>query len=467
MRAACKHRPKPLEFLRKMNNVARLAKIFQKHNKQIFLVGGSVRDRLLGRDNHDLDLTTDALPGEVKSFAAEARPDAVNCVGERFGTIGLIFGDQVIEITTFRSEWYNPDSRKPEVCFGTSLEEDLARRDFTINAIAQDLLTGTIIDPFAGQDDLGAKIIRAVGDPEERFQEDPLRLLRMVRLAAQLGFTIEPRTRKACVKMRSRLTTVSQERIAEEMNKLLVAPSPARGIRFLCNLRLMELIIPEILAMRGLVQDDWHHKDVFEHTLGVLENTPADLVLRWAALLHDIAKPATRRRTNGEIHFYGHEHLGAEMSRTILYRLRFDKQTIDRVVRLIRMHLRINQYEDSWTDGAVRRLIREAREELEPLFALSRADVTSHRPEKVELALARVAELEQRCQELTAKENVAKLTSPLDGHELMAMFGRPPGPWIKKVKDHLLSLVLDGTLAPEDKATAERLAREYVAENEA
>ncbi|MHB9092594.1 MAG: HD domain-containing protein [Chloroflexota bacterium] len=447
-------------------DVARLGAIFERHGKLLYLVGGSVRDLLLGRESHDLDLTTDAVPAEVKKLATEARPAGMYTVGERFGTIGLIFAGEKIEITTFRAEQYEPRSRKPSVTFGTTLVDDLSRRDFTINAIAQDATTGDLIDPFDGTADLRRRVVRAVGVPAERFAEDPLRLLRAVRFAVQLDFDIAPETATAIQATASTLVNISRERIAEEMNRILVSPQPGCGVRLLVDLGLMAFVIPEILEMRAMEQDRYHHKDVFEHTLLVLDRVARDLPLRWAALLHDIAKPRTVSFEDGEVHFWGHEHLGEQMARQILARLRLDSRTVDVVAKLVRMHLRANQYDETWTDGAVRRLVREVGDDLGRLFDLSRADVTSHRPVRVEAALARVDALETHCRELAAQEEIEALQSPLDGNELMTLFGRPPGPWIKPVKDYLLGLVIEGDLAQNEKERAAELARQFMAEHD-
>jgi poly(A) polymerase len=468
-----------------LDKARELARIFAGAGYQLYLVGGPVRDQLLGRPVHDLDLTTDATPDEIRRLAARAHPDAMYDVGAKFGTIGLIFqrprrqapglgreeGEtegaerHTIEITTFRTEQYLDGTRKPAVAFGTSLEEDLARRDFTMNAIAKDLRTGEIYDPFHGTKDIAKRLIRAVGDPHERFREDPLRLLRAVRFAAELGFTIEPATKEAIRANAPALERISRERIQQELNRILLSPRPAHGLRLATDLGLMQYAIPEVLPMRGVSQRPLHHKDVFEHTMGVIENTPPDLVLRWAALLHDIGKPPTKSVHNGQVHFFGHEEVGERMARRILTRLHFDRHFIDRVCKLVRMHLRVNAYDSEWTDSAVRRLIREAGEELDRLIQLSRADVTSYRTERVRAAARRADEFERRCRELLAQEDVAKLRSPLDGHELMALFGKGPGPWIKPIKEYLLGLVLDGKLAQDDKETAARLAREFAAEH--
>ena len=441
-----------------------LARAFSERGKALHLVGGSVRDHILRRSTQDLDFTTDARPAAIKPLLRRAGADAIFTVGEKFGTVGATFGDTLVEITTYRSERYQPGSRKPRVEFGDSLVGDLSRRDFTINAMAQDVSTGEIVDPFGGLGDLQSRLIRAVGDAAERFQEDPLRLLRAVRLAVQLGFQIEADTRAAVREHADSLATISRERIAQEMNKVLEARRPGLGIRLLCDLSLMRQIVPEVLAMRGMQQDVYHHKDVFEHTLQVVDRAPATLTLRWAALLHDIAKPRTRSVQQGQVHFFGHDHIGEQMARRILNGLRLDRQTVERVARLVRMHQRANSYARDWTDGAVRRFMREAGDALEDLLALSAADVTSRRPERIRAAAQRVTELEERVNAIRAQEDVQKLSSPLDGDELMALFGRGPGPWIKPIKERLLEAVLDGTLAPDDKEAAAVLAREMLAE---
>jgi poly(A) polymerase len=443
-----------------------LAAAFSDAGRSLFLVGGPVRDLLLGRAPTDLDFTTDARPTQVKQLMLRAGADHIFAVGERFGTVGGVFGDDVIEITTYRSEEYEPGSRKPKVEFGDSLEGDLSRRDFTINAIALDVATSDLVDPFGGQADLAARQVRAVGVAEDRFTEDPLRLMRGVRLAVQLAFEIEPVTKRAIAARADSLATISRERIAQEMAKILTSRLAGLGIRLLVDLGLMQHVVPEVLAMRGMHQDaSYHHKDVFEHTVQVVDQTPPRLVARWAALLHDIAKPRTRAIEDGVVHFYGHDFLGEQMSRKILQRLRLDRDTIEQVGKLVAMHQRANSYEDDWTDGAVRRFIREAGDVLEDLLDLSAADVTSRRHERIHAAGARVSALRERIEQIQAEEEVEKLASPLDGNELMALFGRPPGPWIKPIKERLLGAVLDGELAPDDKEGATRLAREMLVEH--
>ncbi len=440
----------------------RLRDAFVDAGRALHLVGGSVRDCLLGRqvETRDLDFTTDARPPSIKRLVKRAGADSIFTVGEKFGTIGAVFGDMLVEITTYRSERYRPHSRKPEVEFGDSLLGDLSRRDFTINAMALDVQSGELTDPFSGRADLDARLVRAVGPPTERFSEDPLRLLRAVRFAVQLEFSIELATAAAVRDQAASLADISQERVAQELGKVLVAEGASEGIRMLCDLGLMAQIIPERLEMRGMRQDETrHHKDVFEHTLSVIDRSPPRSAVRWAALLHDIAKPRTRSVEAGEIHFFGHEALGERMTRKILTRMRLDRQTIERASLLVGMHQRANAYEPDWSDGAVRRFMRESGDGLDDLIALSAADVTSRRPDRIRAAARRVAALEARVARIRAAEDVAKITSPLDGDELMTLFGRPPGPWIKPIKERLLAAVIDGEIAPDDKAGASELAR--------
>jgi len=439
----------------------RLGALYRQHGRTLSLVGGSVRDLILGQATHDLDFTTDATPEQTKLILAEADPTATYSIGEKFGTIGATFDDVVVEITTFRTERYQPGSRKPEVSYGTSLEEDLARRDFTINAMALDLTTNVLIDPFGGQRDLSARLIRAVGKPTERFAEDPLRLLRAVRFVAQLGFDLVADTRAAIRESADLLRQVSRERILEEMSRLLVASHAARGLRLLSDLGLFAVFMPEIDELRSTTQGK-RSKDVFEHTLRVIERTPPDLVLRWAALLHDVGKPRTFIETGGEIHFPGHELVGERLSAEILTRLRADADLIARTSRLAGMHMRANQYQSEWTDGAVRRLMRDAGPDLERLLLLSTADVTSYRAAKIEAATNRVRRLRERIQHLEEQTRIEEIRSPLDGNDLMTIFGRGPGPWIKAVKEYLLDQVMEGKLAPDDRVAAEAMARRFV-----
>jgi poly(A) polymerase len=471
-----------------------LARTFHAAGFELYMVGGTVRDLLLHRDTPpDADLATNARPDDIKRLASRTHPLATVTVGEQFGTIRLHYPAvasappaedvcaptptavvaahapdvDVVEITTYRSDRYNPASRKPEVVFGDTLDGDLLRRDFTINAMARDPLSGDIIDPYGGRADLERGVIRAVGDdPERRFDEDPLRMLRAARFAAQFDFTIEPDTAEAMARQASTLQKISRERVRDEFTKLLVTPNPALGIRLLVDFGLMPYIVPEVPELRGVSQKPAHSKDVYDHVLRVVSRTPPRPAARWAGLLHDIAKPRTRSVEDGKVHFFGHEDVGAAMARDILRRLKFDRPFIEYVSRLVRLHMRANAYTADWTDGAVRRLMLDVGDGLADLLDLSRADITSYRPEKVMRAVARINELEARCQWLREEAERVPLKSPLDGNDLMALFGREPGPWLRPVKDYLLSLVIDGQLASDDRTGAEEAARAFLAAQE-
>ncbi len=432
-----------------------LAIRFAEAGYHLYLVGGSVRDELLGRAAHDADLTTAAPPELVRQLAVQEGATTFD-LGEKFGTVSLIHGDVAVEITTFRTEAAG--------VFGQNLDEDLAHRDFTINAMARDLLSGELYDPFGGQDDLASGIIRAVADPQARFDEDPLRPLRAVRFAAQFGFRIEGQTALAIAAAAPRIAECSAERVGRELTRLLVAPLAAEGVGLLADLGLLAVCLPEIEAMRAMQPGAYHFKDVYRHTLIVLSRVSATPLMRWTALLHDVAKPQTYGITDGEVHFFGHEVIGARMARTMLTRLHMEHELVHKVGKLIELHLRGGLYDDDWTDGAVRRFIREADEVLPELLELTRADLTTGNQQKVTAGRERVDRLAARIADLQAQAEVAKMHSPLDGNELMAMFNRPPGRWIAPLKDYLLGLVLDGNLAQEDKETAAALARQYMAQ---
>jgi poly(A) polymerase len=445
----------------------RLAAEFAKRDAELFLVGGIVRDLLLGAGaGQDLDFATSAAPSTTTAVLKAAHAKVFK-IGEKFGTIGAVFDQPAVqvEVTTYRLEAYTPGSRKPSVAFRGSLEADLARRDFTINAIALDPLSGTLRDPLDGKRDLARGVVRAVREPAERFQEDPLRLLRAVRFASRLGFVVDQDTADAVCAAAAALAGISRERVRDELEKILVGPAPARGIQLLCDLGLAAYSLPDVPKLRGMQQEEGRHKDVFSHTLQVLDRTPPRLALRWAALLHDIAKPNTKRVEDGKVTFHGHDHKGARMARRILSELHAPAELIGRVERLVGLHLRANAYAGEWTDSAVRRFVREVGDDLlEDLLALSRADVTTGRVER-RVAIARSAdELERRIKELRQQEDIARLTSPLDGVELMQLFGRGPGPWIRPIKDQLTEMVIDGELGADDKSTAAEVACRLYAE---
>lgn len=444
----------------------RVAECFRTGGFELFLVGGVVRDGLLDRPiGADLDFATNAPPDETRRLLASLRARPYD-LGARFGTIGGTLAGLRIEITTYRAETYQPGSRKPEVAFHGSLPDDLARRDFTINAIAFDPLLEELHDPFGGCADLTRGVIRAVGAAGERFREDPLRLLRALRFAARLDFEIDPPTAASLAEAAASLATISRERVRDELDRLLLSPFPALSVDRIATSGFLPFTVPDLDAMRGMRQETGRFKDVYTHTLQVLDRTPPTLALRWAALLHDVAKPRTLRvLANGEVHFLNHDLEGERMSRRILADLRQPAELIERVSRLVGLHLRANAYDSSWTDGAVRRFVREVGDDLLPdLLALSRADVTSGNVKRRTAIARSVGELEQRIGALREQEDIARLQSPLDGNDLMRMFNRSPGPWIRPIKDHLTDLVVEGQLAPDDRETAERIAQQLFQE---
>jgi poly(A) polymerase len=453
--------------------VARLTAAFDARGAQLYLVGGIVRDLLLGRGRYDLDFATSAVPEVTRQAGQAAKPDGVYAVGEAYGTVGFVFDGAlpddppiVAEITTYRSEVYPTEDRHPVVTHGVSLREDLARRDFTINALALDPRDGQLFDMFGGIADLQRRLIVAVGAPDERFNEDPLRVLRAARFAAQLDFAIASTTLDAMRAAGPQLARVSRERVAVELNRLLTSEAVGRGLDALHVADLLRHVLPEAQAMADDDRDGGtaRHKDIWEHTAQVVAKTPPRLAVRWAALMHDAAKPQTRSvDEHGEVHFFGHELLGAELAKRALRRLKQDRDLEQRVRLLVAMHLRAAGYDDSWTDSAVRRLALEAGDAFDDLLDLTAADVTSARAAKQAAAEARVAALRARHARLLEEAALDELQSPLDGDELMAMFGLPPGIWIKVVKHRLRELVIDGELPIGDAAAAASLAREWLA----
>lgn len=444
------------------NFLDHLSRLAAEAGYAVYLVGGSVRDQAMERPTKDIDIATDAPTSAIRRMLQDAHADTIYPLGEKFGTVAAKVGDTTVEITSFRAQ----DEVPPSGSALDALYADLAHRDFTINAMARDLRTGELHDPFDGQLDIRHRLLRAVGAPEDRFREDPLRMLRAVRLAAELDFFIDRGTKEAIRELAPLVNNVSRERVGMEMDRLLVTDNPSEAINELDSTGLLAYTVPEMIQMHEMERGAIHYKEVYPHTLKVVDRVRPDLVLRWAALLHDIAKPATYGITDGEVHFFGHEKLGAKMARQILTRLRRPEEVVDPVAQLVAEHLRIGVYEPSWTDGAVRRFMRETAPVTDLLFELSRADITSQRPQRVAAALARVEALYERCEKIKAEEEVEKLESPLDGHEIMAIFGGEPGPWIGRVKNYLLDLVIDGQLARDDKETAEQLARVFLEKGE-
>jgi poly(A) polymerase len=446
---------------------AELGKMFARAGHELALVGGPVRDAFLGTRPGDLDLTTDAVPEKVQAIVAKWA-DKTWTVGIDFGTIGLRKGDTIFEITTYRSEEYGPRSRKPEVRYGTSLEEDLARRDFTINAMAARLPSYELIDPFGGLAALRERVIRTPGRPEDSFSDDPLRILRAARFAARLGFSVDGDVLAAMGAQAPRLEIVSAERITDELTKLMLTRDPAYGIDLLVRTGVADQVLPEVPALRMEVDEHHRHKDVYTHSLIVLKQAidlepryglSGDLVLRLAAILHDIGKPKTRTMLpGGKVAFHHHEVVGAKMARKRLAELRFGKEVIDNVSKLIALHLRFHGYgEGEWTDSAVRRYVRDAGPLLTRLHALTRADCTTRNPRKAARLAASYDALEARIEVLREQEELDKIRPELDGDEIMALLGLKQGPLVGKAWHFLLELRLEEGELGKERVTAELL----------
>jgi poly(A) polymerase len=435
---------------------AGLTRLFTRRGHELALVGGSVRDVFLGRDPGDLDLATDARPEQVLQIATEWA-DKVWETGIDFGTVGLRKGSTIFEITTYRSERYRPQSRKPDVAYGTSLEEDLSRRDFTVNAMAARLPTLELADPYGGLTDLKDKVLRTPGRPEDSFTDDPLRMLRAARFSAQLGFTAAAAAVDAMAALAPRLAVVSAERIGDELTKLMLAPGPAgpvRGITLMVDSGVAGQVLPEVPRLRLEADEHFRHKDVYQHSLTVLEQAIAlepryglesDLKLRLAALLHDIGKPKTRRLLpDGRVAFHHHEVVGAAMARSRLSQLRFAADVVNDVATLIELHLRFHGYNDGgWTDSAVRRYVRDAGPLLTRLHALTRADCTTRNRQKAARLARAYDSLEERLTDLAGREELEKIRPDLDGNQIMAVLGVPPGPVVGRAYRHLLELRME------------------------
>jgi len=448
-------------------DAAELGELFARAGHELALVGGSVRDAFLGGPPGDLDLTTDAVPERVLEIIGDWA-DKTWTVGIDFGTIGLRRGETVFEITTYRSERYGPRSRKPDVRYGKSLEEDLVRRDFTINAMAARLPSYELVDPFGGLSALRERVIRTPGRPEDSLSDDPLRILRAARFAARLGFTVADDLRAAMRAQASRLSIVSAERITDELTKLMLTQDPAYGIDLLVSTDVAELVLPEVSALRMEVDEHHRHKDVYQHSLTVLRQAidlepryglSADLVLRLAAILHDIGKPKTRTMLpEGKVAFYHHEVVGAKMARTRLTKLRFPKEVIADVSRLVELHLRFHGYgTGEWTDSAVRRYVRDAGPLLTRLHALTRADCTTRNARKAARLAASYDALEARIEVLREQEELDKIRPELDGDEIMSVLGLKPGPLVGKAWNYLLELRLERGSLGKERVTAELL----------
>ncbi|WP_281883642.1 CCA tRNA nucleotidyltransferase [Agromyces rhizosphaerae] len=454
--------------------VSRLSAAFDAAGHELALVGGPVRDAFLDRGTNDLDFTTDATPDQILGIIApiaQAHWD----IGRRFGTIGAKIAGEQVEITTYRTDAYDGESRKPEVVFGDSLEDDLARRDFTVNALALRLPKLELVDPSGGVEDLLAQTLRTPSAPERSFGDDPLRMLRAARFASQLGFHVEPGTLAAMSELAGAIERISAERVRDELAKLLLTDAPRPGIRLLVDTGLADRVLPEVPALRLEVDEHHHHKDVYEHSLTVLDQAidyevargnldSPDLVMRLAALLHDIGKPKTRRlEPGGAVSFHHHDVIGAKLARKRLRALRFDNDTIDAVGRLIELHLRFFGYADAaWTDSAVRRYVRDAGDQLERLHILTRADVTTRNRRKADRLGFAYDDLEERIAVLAEEEELAAVRPELDGNEIQAALGIPPGREVGEAYRFLLELRLDeGPIGPD--AARERLLEWWAA----
>ena len=437
---------------------------FTEAGEEIALVGGPVRDALLGRLQNDLDFTTSARP-EVTERLVKGWADATWDMGRAFGTIGCRHGEWQVEITTYRSEKYDPDSRKPDVEYGDTLEGDLGRRDFTVNAMAVSLPGREFQDPYGGLVDLAHQRLRTPGRPEDSFSDDPLRMMRAARFAAQLGFEVAPEVVSAMTDMAGRIEIVSAERVRDELVKLVCSPHPRRGLTLLVETGLADHVLPELPAL-ALERDEHHrHKDVYEHTLTVLEQSidlehrlgeGPDFISRFAALMHDVGKPRTRKFLgDGTVTFHHHDVVGAKIVKKRMRALRFSNDEIDAVSKLVELHLRFHGYgSGEWTDSAVRRYVRDAGDQLERLHILTRADSTTRNKRKAEKLRRAYDHLEERIAKLAEKEELDALRPDLDGNQIMRLLGIRPGPEVGRAYKHMMELRMDRGPMTEDEATA-------------
>lgn len=441
-----------------------LADAFRDEGFRLALVGGPVRDAILGRLGNDLDFTTNARP-EITKKILSGWAEHVWETGIAFGTVAGKRGDTTVEVTTYRTESYDPDSRKPDVKYGESLEGDLSRRDFTVNAMSLELTQGApiFIDPFNGLEDLGNRLLRTPNTAKNSFSDDPLRMMRAARFAAQLNFTVADEAMIAMKNMAGRISIISAERIRDELSKLLLSNNPRIGITMLVESGLAEIVLPEIPKLKLEIDEHHHHKDVYEHSLTVLEQAIAledrlggpNLVIRLAALLHDIGKPKTRSHiSGGGVSFHHHEAVGARLAKERLIALRFNGDTVEEVSTLIALHLRFHGYgQGEWTDSAVRRYVRDAGDLLQHLHVLTRADCTTRNRRKAEALAATYTSLEDRIDVLMQEEELSKIRPDLDGGEIMKILKIKPSPHVGEALAYLLELRLEhGPLGKERAA---------------
>lgn len=441
---------------------------FELAGRELYLVGGSVRDAVLGRPIPDLDFTTDARPEEIQHIV---RPwaDAMWDTGIEFGTVGVGKADHRLEITTFRADSYDQVSRNPQVRFGDRLEDDLVRRDFTANAMAVRITAagpGEFLDPLGGLEAVRRRILDTPAGPEVSFGDDPLRMLRAARFVSQLEFGVADRVRQAIGEMAPQLSRITVERVAVELDKMLLGADPVAGIELMVQTGMGDVVLPEVGGMRMAIDEHHQHKDVYQHSLTVLRQAMAleelgerDLVLRWAALLHDIGKPATRRHeSDGGVSFHHHEVVGAKLVRKRMRELKYSKQMVDDVSQLVYLHLRFHGYGDGrWTDSAVRRYVADAGPLLPRLHKLVRADCTTRNKRRAARLQANYDSLEERIAELTAREDLARVRPDLDGNAIMEILGIPAGPQVGEAWKYLKELRLDRGPLPPEEATAELL----------
>jgi poly(A) polymerase len=462
------------ELMRVSPVAVELGERFRAAGHALHLVGGSVRDALLGRLGDDLDLTTDARPEQVLALV-EGWAEQTWETGIAFGTVGISKRGFKLEVTTYRAEAYEPASRNPVVTYGESLDADLSRRDFTVNAMAIALpdwkAPTAFVDPHGGLDDLAARVIRTPGTPESSFGDDPLRMLRAARFASQLGFEVDPAVVAAMSAMAERLSIISVERVREELTRLVLGEHPRVGLELLVDTGLADSVLPELPALRLEIDEHHQHKDVYEHTLQVLERAirleedGPDLVLRLAAILHDIGKPPTRRhQPGGGVSFHHHEVVGAKMAKRRLKTLTFGKDVIEPVCRLIDLHLRFHGYGTAgWTDSAVRRYVTDAGDQLTRLHKLVRSDCTTRNRRRAATLAASYDDLEVRIARLAEQEELSRIRPDLDGAEVMRLLDLPPGPQVGAALKHLLGLRMEHGPLPREEAEAALFA--WAAEN--